>query len=371
MSTAGEYSYDADGNRVQATANGVTTNYVLDTEAGLPVVIEEADANNNELARYDYGDDLVRMDRAVTGGGALTAYYYLFDGSGSTRQLTNAAGAVTDSWTYDAYGDTTRLSGTTVNPFLYDGQEQDNNTGLYYLRARYYNARDGRFLSQDPLDGDDNDPISLHRYLYAGDSPLDMVDPGGCARVLVVFKGAITRNFAKLPIANHSFILVIDPRWTAPMYIRGGPHWRHSVVSGEGPMGDICVQHGDYGPHVVDWYPDWQRRLPSVTVVNDSRSGSYYMHAFIREGWRINAAHVEYYPTTRNSNSVTVDLLKSAGIAVPTPPVDVPGWNNDVYDTMEDMYFKRAVAPLITWGVGQAVNQAVQDLDGMSSMWQF
>ena len=69
-------SYDADGNRVQATANGVTTNYVLDTEAGLPVVIEDADANNNELARYDYGDDLLRMTRSNI------ASYYLFDGFG-------------------------------------------------------------------------------------------------------------------------------------------------------------------------------------------------------------------------------------------------------------------------------------------------
>ena len=157
---------------------GVRFLRVLDTTAGLPVVVEETDSGDNELARYDYGDDLLRMDRALTGGGTPTAYYYLFDGSGSTRQLTNTSGTVTDSWTYDAYGDTTRVTGTTINPYLYDGQAQDN-TGLYYLRARYYNSADGRLLSQDPLVGNDNDPISMHKYLYAGDDPMDMCDPSG------------------------------------------------------------------------------------------------------------------------------------------------------------------------------------------------
>ena len=160
------YSYDAESNRVRTSTNGALTNYVVDTSAGLPVVVEETDSGNNELARYDYRDDLLRMDRALTGGGTPTTYYYLFDGSGSTRQLTNTASAVTDSWTYDAYGDTSHLTGTAVNQYLYDGQEQDN-TGLYYLRARYYNSVDGRFLGQDLNEGDPVEPVSLHRYLYA------------------------------------------------------------------------------------------------------------------------------------------------------------------------------------------------------------
>jgi RHS repeat-associated protein len=106
-------------------------------------------------------------------------YYYIYDGLGSTRQLTNASGAVTDSYSYDAFGDLTSSPQATPNPYLFNGECMDGATGLYYLRARYMNSADGRFLSQDPFAGDDGNPVSRHRYLYASDDPANMTDPGG------------------------------------------------------------------------------------------------------------------------------------------------------------------------------------------------
>lgn len=67
----------------------------------------------------------------------------------------------------------------TLNPFLFQGQQFDPFSGDYYLRARYYDPTMGRFLSQDPLEGNDNDPVSLHRYLYASADPVNRIDPGG------------------------------------------------------------------------------------------------------------------------------------------------------------------------------------------------
>ena len=167
------YAYDADGNRYSASNLGTTTSYVVDTSVPYASVVEEyAGASTTPSARYDYGDDLVRMDR----GGV---YYYIYDGLGSTRQLVNTVGAVTDTWGYSAFGELASHTGSTVNPFLFNAQQFDGASGNYYLRARYYDQSVGRFISQDPFEGRNEDPISLHRYLYASVDPMNRFDPGG------------------------------------------------------------------------------------------------------------------------------------------------------------------------------------------------
>ena len=106
-------------------------------------------------------------------------YYYIYDGLGSTRQLVNTVGAVTDTWGYSAFGELASRTGSTVNPFLFNAQQFDQASGDYYLRARYYDQGNGRFISQDPFEGRNDDPVSLHRYLYANADPVQLVDPGG------------------------------------------------------------------------------------------------------------------------------------------------------------------------------------------------
>ena len=174
------YVYDADGNRVSTYVSAntpTTTSYVVDTSLPYASVVEEyTGGSTTPSARYDYGDDLVRMDR---GSGV---YYYIYDGLGSTRQLVNTGGAVTDSYGYSAFGELasrTPSTGGTVNPFLFNAQQFDQASGTYYLRARYYDQSNGRFISQDPLSGSNDDPVSLHRYLYANADPIDNYDPTG------------------------------------------------------------------------------------------------------------------------------------------------------------------------------------------------
>jgi RHS repeat-associated protein len=72
-------------------------------------------------------------------------------------------------------------AGDSPNDFLYTGQQLDPDTGLYYLRARYYDPADGRFTSRDPFAGSPHDPPSLHKYLYCRASPVDKWDPTGWA----------------------------------------------------------------------------------------------------------------------------------------------------------------------------------------------
>jgi len=178
LGSVASYVYDADGNRTSASNTGTTTSYVVDTSLAYASVVEEySGASTTPSARYDYGDDLVRMDR---GSGV---YYYIYDGLGSTRQLVNTSGAVTDTWGYSAFGELASRTSTqttpTVNPFLFNAQQFDQASGDYYLRARYYDQTSGRFVSQDSFEGRGEDPVTLHRYLYASNDPISFIDPGG------------------------------------------------------------------------------------------------------------------------------------------------------------------------------------------------
>jgi RHS repeat-associated protein len=110
--------------------------------------------------------------------GATTSYY-LPDAQGSTRALTTPAAAITDTYRYSAFGDIETQTGTTLKSYLYTGQQFDSSTGLYSLRARYYDAAVGRFLSRDMWAIDRQNPIELNRYVYAAGNPVRYSDPRG------------------------------------------------------------------------------------------------------------------------------------------------------------------------------------------------
>jgi RHS repeat-associated protein len=103
-----------------------------------------------------------------------TVYYYHADRLGSVRALTNQAGTVVNTYAYDAYGNTTASTGSITNPFRYAGEYQDAESGLYYLRARYYDPASQQFLTRDPLCA-----VTGQAYNYAGGSPLNATDPTG------------------------------------------------------------------------------------------------------------------------------------------------------------------------------------------------
>ena len=104
---------------------------------------------------------------------------YLYDGHGSVVGLANENGKVTDTYAYDAFGNLLKSKGSTKNCYRYCGEQFDETTGLYYLRARYMDTSTGRFISQDTYQGTINDPISLHKYLYANANPVTYSDPSG------------------------------------------------------------------------------------------------------------------------------------------------------------------------------------------------
>ena len=152
-------------------------------------VVEEL-VSGSVTRQYTYGHDLISQRQLIAGDWKLSFYGY--DGHGRVRYLTNETGAITDTYTYDAFGKLIAQTGTTPNEYLYAGEQFDANIGFYYLRARYFNNDTGRFITSDPFFGNTFEPMSLHKYLYAHANPIDNVDPTGLFSISAAFSAAIS-----------------------------------------------------------------------------------------------------------------------------------------------------------------------------------
>jgi RHS repeat-associated protein len=172
--------YDGDGNRVSETAGGVTTKYLIDTlnPTGYSQVLDEL-VSGSVTKTYTYGRQ--RISENQLSGSTWTPTFYGYDGHGNVRFTTNTAGAVGNTYQFDAFGMPIASTGTIANTYLYSGERFDGNLNLYQLRARYYTTLTGRFETADPVPGKIFDPGTLHKYAYAENNPVNRVDPSGQA----------------------------------------------------------------------------------------------------------------------------------------------------------------------------------------------
>ncbi len=105
----------------------------------------------------------------------------MYNGHGDVTALLSETGAIVGTYYYDVWGNILEKneSEQISNPYRYAGYQYDDETGLYYLNARYYDAKIARFLTEDTVTGDRNDPLSLNRYSYCYNNPIVYDDPTG------------------------------------------------------------------------------------------------------------------------------------------------------------------------------------------------
>ncbi|KZZ85769.1 hypothetical protein AS29_004045 [Bacillus sp. SJS] len=109
-------------------------------------------------------------------------YFYHYNARGDVIALTDAQSNVVASYEYDAWGNVlneVEQDSVKDNPYHYAGYQYDKETGMYYLIARYYEPKHGVFLASDPDPGDDDDILTQNGYAYAGNNPINMIDPDG------------------------------------------------------------------------------------------------------------------------------------------------------------------------------------------------
>jgi RHS repeat-associated protein len=204
-----DLTYNPDGHRLSKyiTQNALTqrlVHYLTDANnpTGYAQVIEEKhplEAAESQLKKVNlYGHDLISS--LITDHSALITkpIFYQYDGLGSVRSVSNSTGDLQETYDYDAYGTliglnkrnlTTGVLESTLitdhsalitqSSYLFTGEQNDSDLGMYFLRARYLNTNTGRFHTQDTYEGDQGSPLSLHKYLYANGNPASYTDPSG------------------------------------------------------------------------------------------------------------------------------------------------------------------------------------------------
>ena len=131
--------------------------------------------------KYYYGPDrLLGVDDPTEGTG-----FYLQDALRSVVDITRSDGSLMASYKYDAWGNYREEVDSGANPFGFTGHEHDDETGLIYAKARFYDPELGLFSSEDPFVGEIHMPPSLQKYLYLFGNPSNGIDPDGRERVEV------------------------------------------------------------------------------------------------------------------------------------------------------------------------------------------
>lgn len=152
----------ANGYRMSKTVNGTTTKYLWD---GSNIGVE-LNSSNAVTDTYTRGHQLI-CDKANN--------YYLHDLHGNVAQVFSGSSTVSkNNYSYNAFGTTDYFGDTdTPNKWGYCDQLIDEETGYYYLRARYYNPATGSFISEDPIkDG-------VNWYAYCAGNPILLIDLTG------------------------------------------------------------------------------------------------------------------------------------------------------------------------------------------------
>lgn len=184
------YAYDSSGRLVSRTIDDLaggdilhSSQYLVDENnpTGYSQVLEEHhhdDTGDPQTSDWVVSSEIGLTIIAQAGYGPLT--YFITDGHGSTRALTNYQGQVTSTQDYDAFGNALNFIPTDApaRPF-YAGQVFDGVLGQYYMRARYYDQAIGRFSSQDSLTFGPGEFSDANLYLYVGGNPVMLIDPSG------------------------------------------------------------------------------------------------------------------------------------------------------------------------------------------------
>lgn len=190
QSQSTEFAYNAEAQRigktvsVTSTVNGQTqtdTASLRHYNNGTAIVADGVTrGTTTELNSYIFGKEsepgYAQFEALYDG---TTLYFAEVDSHTDITELVGANGQ-TASYSYDAYGNaTSAISGGVYNPYRYTSQYLDEETGLYYLRARYYDPSNGRFTQEDSYLGEENSPLTLNLYMYCHGNPIRYTDLKG------------------------------------------------------------------------------------------------------------------------------------------------------------------------------------------------
>ena len=162
----------------RSNAKGYTlTEYINDINRENTEVLAEYGADEKVRQAYSYGES--GIGERISVDKSTESSYYLYDGRNSVTGILTETANLTNSYQYDPYGNLTSGTADGVNYYGYNGESTNVKTGLQYLWARYYDAENGTFTTEDSDLGTTENPLTRNRYDYTTNNPLNYSDPTG------------------------------------------------------------------------------------------------------------------------------------------------------------------------------------------------
>lgn len=289
--------------------NDKTTNYHYDQ--GINVLFE-TDSSGNITAEYAYNRD--GMPAMMIKDAKM--YYYVYNSTNDIIALSDTSGIVVASYTYDVWGNILSQSGpmATSNPLRYKGYRYDEETGLYYLIARYYKPQEAVFLSTDPEDGDLYKPQTQNGYNYVSNNPVMLVDPDGRKELNQgpgggggvpfstyqrmtgkgTYKGTIPKNTIKLPTSYNAAKSVSKKLGGTVTQLKNG--YKVEIKNGKKPIVIRIMNAGSGG-----------RTKPYFRVSRDGK-GSYTLSGKISKDKGL--THIDMNSNYKNQITKIVNSIK-------------------------------------------------------------
>ena len=216
--TSVSFKYDHNGMRVQKVVEQswypVITNYMIDEESVVHMTVDYTDYNettHRDNLHFFYDDDSPAF---VEYNGVK--YTYVRNLQGDVMGLLDSSGTLVVEYKYDPWGSLLSITGSLAetlgkrNPFRYRGYVYDEETGLYYLKSRYYNSKTGRFINADLIENSEAENLlALNLFCYTLNSPINNSDPDGTFLFSLSIGAAVAAAKAVVAVAAKYVVPVV------------------------------------------------------------------------------------------------------------------------------------------------------------------
>ena len=312
--SANGYAYNGEGMRVLKTVGDTTTLYGYEYDK--PVI--ESDGTNVTAINL-YGTNLINRTADNS------TMYYQFNGHADVVGLTDNDGILVASYYYDVFGVPTETSGDVSNPFRYGGYVYDEETGLYYIKSRFYDASIARFIQEDVYAGKYSDPLSLNLYTYVMNNPLKYLDPTGMIPDEIKVGGVSIGYLKSMGSGVYGSIADLMKAYKGTMKVKKGVY---SFTFGKVSMNiDIKNKELNKGYKMNVKGDRWNYEYPYFVLVNDEKNKGCVkilvnVDSFVKTMKAINNSSAEYTKIYNSADSLAKDVSELEQLAKDYSPWD-------------------------------------------------